>query len=809
MRKITALVFKLLIVAFLLVGVLGFGKFVRASDVIVQWNFPDDPDDEIADGGIESNLDKIISAEGVGNLSFNNSGKTTKSASSTGWDGNDEKFWQIAFSSIGYKNLSISSKQKSSGTGPRDFSVQYRIGDNGEWIDVDGGEFTMINSSTWNVIEGIALSSDCDDQESVYVRWIKISDFAVAPDEFGNESKVGPRGSSSIDDIIIEGELIESGTDEGEENECIKSSFDVKINEIFPDPGSGKEEFVELKNFGESCADLTQLKIKDKGGKEYPLTGIVIAPNEIILFNNIIALNNDSEIVFLLDSSGNEIDSVSYDKAIENKSYSFDGESWFWSSNETPGEENKFDEVEEEDEFEGGNYAIRLNEILPNPKGEEEKGEFIEIYNGESFALNLKDWILKDSSKNGKFVFPKEYEIKSGEYLTIYRDVFGFSLNNSGKESVYLLDPDENLISAASYESAKEDISYNFDGTKWVWSKHLTPGKENKFNSAPKVKLKKIESGYIGMPVYFEADVKSKDKDEIEYLWDFDDGGRSYLQNVNHTFKKEGKYKVKLTVDDGVTGIEKSFTIKIKKYPKASVEITRLLPNPEGNDTGEEWLEVKNNSAKEVNLKGWKIATGQENLINHSIADDLKIPSGATFQITREHALFFLNNKEAKLELRYPNGKTAAKLSYKKDKIKDDEICLNKGGVCSWIVPSDEDEKIEEEEEVKEEINNQEEDMEVFENFEGELSKIKFSEDFLKENIGKLSRKENEVLDKIYEIRLVKNGSENSLAVNLKNGKGFVYQLEDSYHFTPSLYQTHWAVDLLDDIKTNISLSLN
>lgn len=809
---------KIVLFLFLFISCFALSKKSLASEIVVEWNFPDDSANEVADGGIEDNLGKVISVKGAENISFSYSGKTTNSARATGWDGDEnEKYWQIEFASIGYENLKLSSRQKSSGTGPRDFILQYKVGEDGDWMNVFEDIILVDDKFLSGFLNQIPLSNDCDNQESVYVRWLKNTDISL------NGGIVAPGGSSNIDDIIIEGGLIDSedeedGEDEDsddteeEEGECVKSSSDVRINEIFPGPEEDEDEFVELINFGETCVDLSDWKIVDDANHKYVFSeNITIGAEEIIFVKQKLYLNNDSDVVFLFDylmdenNKDNFIDKIEYENVENGKSYGFDGENWIWTSIATPGEENEFDEVEEEDEYEGGNYAIRLNEVLPNPKGDEGKEEYIEIYNGESFTVNLKDWILKDSSKK-EFIFSDDHQIKSGEYLTLYRDDFKFSLNNSGKESVYLLDPDKNIIFAVFYESAKEDISYNFDGSRWSWSKHLTPNEENKFNSAPKVKVKKIKSGYAGMPVYFEADVKSKDEDDLKYVWDFDDGGKSYLQNVNHTFKKEGKYKVKLTVDDGATGVEKSFTIKIKKYPKATVEITRLLPNPEGNDTGEEWLEVKNNSSKEVNLKGWKIATGQENLTNHSITDDLKISSGATFQITRENALFSLNNKEAKIELRYPNGKTAAEISYKKDKIEEGEICQNERGNCAWILLREEDEEADEE---TEEVNNQEEDGEIFENFESELSKINFSEDFLKENMGKLSEEENDLLDEIYEIRLVKNGSEKSLAVDLKNGKGLIYQLDSSYHFTPSFYQTHWAIELLDDIKAKVSLSLN
>ena len=123
---------------------------------------------------------------------------------------------------------------------------------------------------------------------------------------------------------------------------------------------------------------------------------------------------------------------MEYTKSKKNYSYSFDGTNWFWTSDFTLGEENKFDEIENSDEDEEGEkennfskskYRIRLNEILPNPKGEESEKEYVEIFSDEDKEINLKDWTLKDSSKT-KFTFLPDYIIKPKSYLTIYRDKF-------------------------------------------------------------------------------------------------------------------------------------------------------------------------------------------------------------------------------------------------------------------------------------------------------------------------------------------------------------------------------------------------
>lgn len=466
--------------------------------------------------------------------------------------------------------------------------------------------------------------------------------------------------------------------EEPDEIICLTNSPDIRLNEIFPYPESG-DEFVELINNGADCVDISNWKIMDGVGHkiDFPENSVLF-PGEYFKLERNLYLNNDSDTVYLLGSDGTKkedaVDSVFYEEAKKNYSWSFDGEIWLWTSVLTAGKDNEFDETNDDEinQEDASTYNVRLNEILSNPKGDEKINEYIEIYNEEAFEINLENWILRDSSK-AKFIFPKEYRIESGDYLSIYRDVFKFALNN-GEETVSLSDPAGNTISSVSLEGSKENVSYNFDGAAWKWSKFLTPGKENKFNSPPEIKLKKISEGYVGMPVNFEVETKKKTGDKLKFSWNFGDKKKSYTQNPSHIYQKKGSYDVVLSIDDGVEETLKSFTIKIKSYPKLNLEITRLLPNPRGKDAGLEWIEIKNNSKKKVDLKGWRLATGSEKLVNHIINSDFVIKANETKRLTREIAPFYLNNTGMALELRYPDGKTADKVSYKKAAIADDEI---------------------------------------------------------------------------------------------------------------------------------------
>lgn len=167
---------------------------------LVYWDFPNNPDDATADGGITSNLSATISTTAAGPLTFNSAGATTEAASATGWDGgNGTKYWEISFDATNYYSLAFSSKQRSSGTGPRDFKVQYKIGSGGTWTDVTGGAVTVGNDFTTGVLTDIALPTACDNQSSVYLRWIMTSNTSV-----GNGT-VASTGTSRMDDLFVTG----------------------------------------------------------------------------------------------------------------------------------------------------------------------------------------------------------------------------------------------------------------------------------------------------------------------------------------------------------------------------------------------------------------------------------------------------------------------------------------------------------------------------------------------------------------------------------------------------------------------------
>ncbi len=489
----------------------------------------------------------------------------------------------------------------------------------------------------------------------------------------------------------------------------------LRINEILPNPvGSDKKgEFIELYNTGEKAINLKGWKIKDLVGKKengkYKIYSLDKIKKEIKEHSfltiykkdmNLSLVNTQYDEIILLNNKGKEVDRVHYKKAQEAKSLSFENtkKKWQWTSFITPQAENLF--------FQSKKYlsTIRINEILPNPQGNEKKKEFIELYNYGEKDVNLKNWLLRDASKTGKYLFKENKIIKAKKYLTIYRSEFHFALNNSGEEIIKLINPNNQIVSQLEYAGSIKNIAYAFDNKsqKWRWTKYITPNQNNKFTKPVKIILKKDKKVYTNIWANFSFSVSNEKirKDKYKVKWDFGDGHKSYLLKTKHKYQKEGKYRVKLNLFNGSEIIEKSFWLKVKKFPCYKVKITQVVPNPAGRDKHREYITIYNSSRYKLNLKGWSVATGSRSsrLTNHPIYKKFIIPAHHSRRLTNQYAHFILANKKTTIELRYPNGKVAYRLRYKfkngKKNIPEEAIYFKKKGQrWQWRIKNNEEER--------------------------------------------------------------------------------------------------------------------
>jgi hypothetical protein len=176
-------------------------KSTFAQDTVVAWNFPSNPDNAIADGGTPANLLRTIGSRGnTSTIDFANAGFTTNSANASGWDnGVGTKYWMISFNSTSFTSLYISSKQRSSNTGPSNFKLQYTLDTTGAWTDVPSGTITVLNNWTSGYVNTLQLPVACTNQPLVYIRWIMTNNLSVTGGTVANT------GTCKIDDILVNG----------------------------------------------------------------------------------------------------------------------------------------------------------------------------------------------------------------------------------------------------------------------------------------------------------------------------------------------------------------------------------------------------------------------------------------------------------------------------------------------------------------------------------------------------------------------------------------------------------------------------
>lgn len=214
--------------------------------------------------------------------------------------------------------------------------------------------------------------------------------------------------------------------------------------------------------------------------------------------------------------------------------------------------------TEEQTEIVTYSDEIELSELYPVPGSDEE--EFIELYNGSEAAIDLAGWILADASNKAYALDSNDFVttiIDSGDYFVIPHSVSKIFLNNGG-DSVALYSPDESLVDSTTYDSGESAHAWAFVENEWQWTGAATEGSKNK--------------------------AATED------------------QSANDTESEEDA--TENTTEDAES---ESADTNASQETSSAVLLSELLPNPEGLDTTDEWIEIVNTGTEHVYLGGWTL----------------------------------------------------------------------------------------------------------------------------------------------------------------------------------------------------------
>jgi len=216
-------------------------------------------------------------------------------------------------------------------------------------------------------------------------------------------------------------------------------------------------------------------------------------------------LSNKGEYLKLTDPKGKIIDEVNCasgwfegdnetKRTMERKNPSVSGsnpENWQTSENPggTPKAENSQVKIEGEEKFYPTN--IFINEILPSPEGPDAENEWIEIFNGNDFEVDVSEWQIRDTIGDTKtYTIPKGKKIEANGFLVLQRPETKITLQNNG-DGLELLNPNGEVVHQVTYEKAPLGQSYSRTSSGWEWITTLTPGKENIITQPETSKIKK------------------------------------------------------------------------------------------------------------------------------------------------------------------------------------------------------------------------------------------------------------------------------------------------------------------------------
>lgn len=258
---------------------------------------------------------------------------------------------------------------------------------------------------------------------------------------------------------------------------------------------------------------------------------------------------------------------------------------------------------------------IYITEVLPNPSGEESTDEFIELYNSSNNAVDLTGWELSDSTSRN---YTLTGSIGAGQYATFYREATGIALNNSG-DTVELYQPDGTLLDTIEYtDSADEEVSYalSTDGD-WYWTTTVTAGRSNTITGITD-DTENNESS--------EEDEDTENTDDVNKSEDSD--SESDLQGYDFS---------------------------------NDVELSELLPDPEGSDVTDEWIEIHNTGSSVIDLYGWQVADASK---TYTISESTNVAANGYIVLSVIDTGISLNNGGDTISLYDPASDIMDEVTY-------------------------------------------------------------------------------------------------------------------------------------------------
>ena len=387
---------------------------------------------------------------------------------------------------------------------------------------------------------------------------------------------------------------------------------------------------------------------------------------------------------------------------------------------------------------------IIINEIMYDlEEGSDSGREWMEIFNNSDMPVDLTDWKFYENETNhrltiiqGNTILPKnehaiitdnpdKFLIDNPSYSGALFDST-FSLSNNG-ENLALKDAGLVIIDELTYDSSwgasgdgnslqrKIASGNSNEPTNWGTG-NPTPGALNTFlieeepeeeeeveeepvpfeetpteapptttgNQLPIADAGDNIIGFVNQEIEFDGTNSSDpDEDELFCSWNMGDGKVIDKPKFTYKYSYPGTYLVTLTVSDGQDYALDTITIKIKPQ---QITINEFIPNPEGKDEENEWIEIYNDSDSIVDISGWQLDDEEEGSNPFIFPENSLMAPKNYLVFSRQITGIALNNDKDSVRLLLPEGMVFQEVNYENPKQGQSSARTDEGFV--WNIPT-------------------------------------------------------------------------------------------------------------------------
>ncbi len=369
---------------------------------------------------------------------------------------------------------------------------------------------------------------------------------------------------------------------------------------------------------------------------------------------------------------------------------------------------------------------VVINEIAWMGTENSANDEWIELYNDNGENIDLSGWILEavdgsplitlegTISANGYFLLERTDDTSVPDIIAdqIYTGVLG----NTG-ESLKLKNNSDNIIDEINatdgWPAGNKITKQTMEKTTTGWQTSLnsggTPKAQNSSGAVEEPEESEESTGgepetppitignnppvadagdniiaFIGQEINFDGtNSADPDDDELAYSWNMGDGKLIEESSFTYKYSYPGTYLVTLMVYDGQYYVSETITVKIQSQ---EITINEFIPNPEGADEENEWIEIYNDSNSIVDISGWQLddeASGSQPFV---FPQNTLIAPKNYLVFARPITKIALNNDGDSVRLLLPEGIVFQEITYEDCEEGQSSAHTEEGFV--WSVPT-------------------------------------------------------------------------------------------------------------------------